>query len=390
LAPAVEYAREGFPVSPVVAHYWAAAARIYGKFNDDEAFHSWFETFTPGGNVPHAGQIWTSLAHAATLEEIGATQGESFYRGGLAQKIAEFSQQHGGFLTKQDLTDYQCEWEQPLCVNYRGVDVWQMPPPTQGLVALMALGILDGLEPTAHNQMEALKLAFVRGMESITDPKYMRVGAQELLAPAFLQKMRASIGEEAAQPTLFPTGGTGTVYLTTADGEGNMVSFIQSNYMGFGSGMVVPGTGIALQNRGADFSLDAAHANALAGSKRVYHTIIPGFLTKNGAAYGAYGIMGGYMQPQAHVQVISNLLDGGMNPQEALDAPRWQWTKGKHFLAEPHFCPNVLESLRNRGHEIEQVQSTGSFGRGQIILRDENGVLCGGTENRANGMVAAW
>jgi gamma-glutamyltranspeptidase/glutathione hydrolase len=169
-----------------------------------------------------------------------------------------------------------------------------------------------------------------------------------------------------------------------------MVSYIQSNYMGFGSGMVVPGTGIALQNRGADFRLDPAHANALAGGKKTYHTIIPGFLTRNGQAVGPFGVMGGYMQPQGHVQVLCNLIDRGLNPQAALDAPRWQWTQGKHILAEPNFPKEVFDALASQGHEMETAADVGSFGRGQIILRNGDGVLAGGTEPRADGAIAAW
>ncbi|MCL2363555.1 MAG: gamma-glutamyltransferase family protein [Defluviitaleaceae bacterium] len=390
LAPAVEYARNGYPLSPTLAKFWGNAVRVFGKFKNDAAFAPWFETFAPNGRAPDAGEVWSSPGHANTLEEIGATMGESFYHGRLAQEIAAFSAAHDGFLTADDLAAYAPLWDAPLSVKYRGYDVWEMPPNGQGIVALMALGILDGMEPTRHNQMEALKLAFVRGMASVTDPQHLRETPAQLLDPAYLAKMRDSITPIACDPAPIPLPKGGTVYLATADGAGNMVSFIQSNYLGFGSGMVVPGTGIALQNRGSDFSLDPTHVNALAGGKRTYHTIIPGFLTKNGQAVGPFGVMGGYMQPQGHMQVLSNMLDHGMNPQEALDEPRWQWTKGKHFLVEPHFDAEEANTLAQKGHEIERAEDVGSFGRGQIILRDENGVLRGGTENRTDGCVAAY
>jgi gamma-glutamyltranspeptidase/glutathione hydrolase len=261
----------------------------------------------------------------------------------------------------------------------------------------MALGILDGLEPgtkddvkTCHRHFEALKLAFTQGMASITDPAYMKTSPEELLNGEYLARLREAITDTPQDPVFIPPKKSGTVYLAAADGEGNMVSFIQSNYMGFGSGMVVPGTGIALQNRGADFSLDPGHANALAGGKKTYHTIIPGFITRGTVPVGPFGVMGGYMQPQGHVQVITNLIDFSLNPQAALDAPRWQWIKGKRFLTEGHFPRDMYDALRQMGHDMEWATDSGSFGRGQIILRDpETGVLAGGTESRTDGAIAA-
>jgi gamma-glutamyltranspeptidase/glutathione hydrolase len=402
LAPAAEYAKNGYPLSPTLAKGWAAGYRNYNEqykqynaqykpTDSNSAFAPWFETFAPMGRAPAVGEMWASPAHGATLEEIGKTNAESFYRGALAEKIAAFSKAHDGFLTAEDLAAFAPEWVQPISVRYRGYDVWETPPPGQGIVALMALGILNGMEPTTHHQMEALKLAFVRGMASVTDPMHMTVTPEEMLSGEYLTRMRDMITDTACDPAPVPLPCGGTVYLATADGGGNMVSLIQSNYMGFGSGMVVPGTGIALQNRGADFSLDPNHANALKGGKKTYHTIIPGFLTKNGVPVGPFGVMGGYMQPQGHVQVLSNLIDRNMNPQEALDAPRWQWLKGRQFLTEPHFCAETEKELAARGHEIEHAASWGTFGRGQIILRDpQTGVLVGGTENRTDGAVAAW
>jgi gamma-glutamyltranspeptidase/glutathione hydrolase len=391
LANAVCYAREGFPVSPTLGKYWNVAYKVYEKFKQNEAFLPWFETFAPNGRAPYIGEMWASAAHGETLAEIGETQGQSFYRGRLAEKIAAFSANHGGFLTKTDLETYAPEWVEPVSVNYKGYDIWEMPPNGQGIVALTALGILNGLPATRHNQIEALKLAFVLGMATITDPSYMEYSVRDLLNENHLAKLRRKITGTAQIPEALPPQKSGTVYLACADGEGNMVSFIQSNYMGFGSGMVVPGTGIALQNRGADFSLDKNHPNALKGGKKTYHTIIPGFITRDGQAVGPFGVMGGYMQPQGHVQVITNLIDLRLNPQAALDAKRWQWTEGNKILIEPDFPADEAESLAALGHDIEVASDVGSFGRGQIILRDsETGVFTGGTEPRTDGAIAAW
>jgi gamma-glutamyltranspeptidase/glutathione hydrolase len=374
------------------------AYRVYDRFKGDPAFTPWFDTFAPKGRAPEIGEIWSSPGHADTLAEIGETDGESLYRGRLAKKIVTFSNKFGGFLSAADLESYVPVWETPVSVNYRGYDIWEMPPNGQGIVALMALGILNGMKPRAknsvigcHRHIEAVKLAFAAGMALITDPAYMKIPVEELLSEDYFARLRSEITDRAQEPVPIQPKGSGTVYLAAADGDGGMVSFIQSNYMGFGSGMVVPGTGIALQNRGADFSLDPNHANALAGGKKSYHTIIPGFITRGGAPVGPFGVMGGYMQPQGHVQVLSNLIDHGMNPQAALDAPRWQWVKGKEIWVERHFKPGIYNGLARKGHDIQYITDSGSFGRGQIIQRDPaTGVLAGGTESRTDGAVAAW
>jgi len=391
LAPAIAYAHEGFPISPTLGKYWNAAYRFYEKHKHNPAFTPWFETFAPKGRAPEIGEIWSSRAHAETLTEIGKTNAECFYRGWMAADIAAFSSCHGGFLTMDDLEAYAPVWEQPLSVNYKGYEIWEMPPNGQGIVALMALGILNGLTADTHTQIEALKLAFVQGMAFVTDADHMKCPAEELLNEDYLARLRNNIKETAQTPEIVPPAPSGTVYLAAADGEGNMVSFIQSNYMGFGSGMVVPGTGIALQNRGADFSLYKSHPNALAGGKKTYHTIIPGFITRGGQAVGPFGVMGGYMQPQGHVQVVTNLIDKHLNPQAALDAKRWQWTEGKRILVEPGFPEDTVKALSASGHDIVKTPDAGSFGRGQIILRDpETGVLAGGTEMRTDGHIASW
>ncbi|MFX3624854.1 MAG: gamma-glutamyltransferase family protein [Ectobacillus sp.] len=398
LAPAIEYAANGYPVSPTLGRFWKRAYEIFKQELKGPEFEAWFETFAPKGRAPEIGEIWSSLDHADTLEEIAKTNGESFYKGRLADKIAAASLENGGYLRKEDLAAFKPEWVQPIRVNYRGFDVWEIPPNGQGIVALMALNILKGFEfpakdatDTYHKQIEAMKLAFASGKQYVTDPKHMSVSAEELLSDAFGALRREEVGAYAGTPEPGRPPRGGTVYLAAADGEGNMVSFIQSNYMGFGSGIVVSGTGIALQNRGHDFSLDRSHPNCLEGGKKSYHTIIPGFLTKDNKAVGPFGVMGGYMQPQGHVQVIMNSIDFGLNPQAALDAPRWQWLEGKTVEVEKHFPTHIAEELVRKGHDIKIAVDSGKFGRGQIIWRDpETGVLIGGTESRTDGAIAAW
>ena len=394
LKPAVNYARYGHPIAPTVGKFWQYAYNAYSRNKDGSEYYAWFDAFAPNGRAPRIGEMWTSKDHANTLEEIGTTNAESFYRGRLAEQIADFSAKNGGFITAYDLADFSPEWVSPISTNYRGYDVWEIPPNGQGLVALIALNVLKGYNfehrdsaETYHRQFEAMKLAFTLGKAVITDSLYMKYTTDELLSDGFTAELRAKIGKTAAEPAAYTPNNSGTVYLAAADGDGNMVSFIQSNYMGFGSGIVVPGTGIALQNRGADFSLDPYHANALEGGKKTYHTIIPGFLTKDGVPIGPFGVMGGYMQPQGHVQVIMNTLDFAHNPQAALDAPRWQWLEGKKFEVESGFPAHIVDELRAKGHEITVSIDSGGFGRGQIIWKDKNGVLVGGTEHRADGAV---
>jgi len=400
LAPAINYAQNGYPISPTLGKYWARAYEIYkNRFTGDE-YAGWFKTFAKKNNAPQIGEIWNSLAHAKTLQEIGETNAESFYRGNLANKIADFIQKHGGFLTSDDLAEFKPEWVDPISVNYRGYDVWEIPPNGQGIVALIALNIMKHFNFSSnslydadmyHKQFEAMKLAFAIGKAVVTDPKYMQYSTEELLSEAFAKDLHKKITDIAAEPVTHLPPKSGTVYLATADGEGNMVSFIQSNYMGFGSGIVIPGTGIAMQNRGADFSLDSTHANALAGGKKTYHTIIPAFLTKGDTPIGPFGVMGGYMQPQGHMQVVMNTVDFNLNPQMALDAPRWQWISGKTFEVENHFPKHIAETLASRGHDIKMCVDSGGFGRGQIIWRNpETGVLAGGTESRTDGSIASY
>jgi gamma-glutamyltranspeptidase / glutathione hydrolase len=398
LKPAIEYATNGYPLSPVLGKAWKGAFNRFKELFTGDEFKGWFETFAPNGKAPEIGEVWRSEGHANTLRSIAETNGESFYRGELAQKISEFSEQYGGFISAEDLADYQPEWVNPIKVNYRGYDVWEIPPNGQGIVALMALNILNGYDlsekesvDTYHKQIEAMKLAFTDGKKYVTDPTCMICTSEQLLSPAFAAERRSLISDTALTPEPGTPPSGGTVYLATADGEGNMVSFIQSNYMGFGSGIVIPGTGIALQNRGHDFSLDSEHENVLQPGKKTFHTIIPGFLTKNDEAVGPFGVMGGYMQPQGHAQVIMNTVDFHLNPQAALDAPRWRWEEGKKIVVEKTFPTHIAQALARKGHQIEVALDSGGFGRGQIIWKDpDTGVLIGGTESRTDGSIASW
>lgn len=397
LKPAISYAEVGYPVSPIVSKYWAIAYRIFSEQLKGREFESWFSTFAPLGRAPRAGEMVQLMDHAATLREIGNTKGESFYRGPLGEKIVDFSRQFEGYLKADDLANYKAEWVEPIKAAYRGYDVWEMPPNGHGLVALMALNILNGLtidkgDPidAYHKQIEAIKIAFADGQKYITDREKMTVEISDLLSQAYTLERRRLIEVNAILPQGGKPDSGGTVYLATADKEGNMVSYIQSNYMGFGSGLVVPGTGISLQNRGKSFSLDPSHTNRLEPGKKTYHTIIPGFLTKNNKAIGPFGVMGAFMQPQGHVQLLVNMLDYKLNPQAALDAPRWQWKEGKRIDLEPGFPDYIAKALIQKGHDISMSFDSISFGRGQVIVRQENGVLVAGTDGRADSGVAAW
>ena len=398
LAPAIRYAEEGYAVSPVVSRLWKAGFDIFSAKKTAE-YLPWMEHFAPGGHAPAAGEIWRSPDMARTLAAIAETGAESFYRGELAEKTARFSEETGGFLTFEDLAGYAPEWVKPVSVNYRGTDVWEMPPNGDGIVVLMALAILNHLEPdkehpeserNVHRIIEALKLGYEDGLKYIADPRSMEVSVESLLSSDYARRRAALIGEEAMIPAAGNPNGSGTIYLCTADEEGNMVSHIQSNYNGFGSGIVIPGTGISLQNRGKAFSLDPSSPNVLAPGKKSFHTIIPGFLSRDGKALGPFGVMGAFMQPQGQLQVLTNLLDFGMNPQEALDRPRWQWIRKKQVETEAEYPEEIRQALSARGHEMSVNPDHSVYGRGQIILRNEDGVLCGASEPRADGCAAGW
>ncbi|MEO1130263.1 MAG: gamma-glutamyltransferase family protein, partial [Planctomycetota bacterium] len=310
--PAIRYARDGFLVSPQTARYWARGAKRYVG----DAFKAWWDTFTIDGRVPQAGQLFRSEGHAATLEDIAATNGASFYRGALAERIDAAARDGGGALRITDLAIHEADWVRPISINYRGWRLHEIPPNGQGLAALIMLGILRHFEVGAvdsveslHLQIEAMKLGFADGNRYIADPRFVDLPTSALLDDAYLRTRAAQIDRTRAQD--FGHGEPkvgGTVYLTAADANGTMISLIQSNYTGFGSGMVVPGTGIALQNRGCCFTLERGHPNEAGPSKRPYHTIIPGFVTRDGARgeepVMSFGVMGGFMQPQGHAQVV--------------------------------------------------------------------------------------
>ena len=400
-APAIAYARDGVPVPASVGKAWAAgAARIAKAMETDPAPHEyWWRSFMkPDGSPYRTGDLFRWDDYADTLTELAATDCESYYRGALMEKIVAFSRATGGWFGEDDFRSYRPEWVEPITADYKGYTVCEIPPNGHGITALMALNILKGLElPAAresealyHRLAESIKLAFIDAKTYVADPRYMKTKVADLLSEDYAARRRALIGERALVPEAGDPSCGGTIYLCTADPFGNMVSFIQSNYTGFGAGVAVPGTAISLQNRGANFSLDPASDNCLAGGKKSYHTIIPGFLMKDGAAVGPFGVMGGFMQPQGHVQVVVNTVDYHMNPQECLDAPRIQWTGGLHLQLEPEIAPEIADALARRGHEIERLTDRSAMGRGQIIWRTENGLLAGGTEPRCDGCAAAW
>lgn len=396
LAPAVKLAREGYAVPVNVGKLWKRAAENYKK-EEGEEFKYWFETFTEEGKVPQIGDVVRLPDHGNTLEEIGKTNSESFYKGNLADKIDAFSRKYNGYIRKEDLENYEAEWVNPISVKYHGYDVYELPPNCHGISVLMALNILDKFQfetresvRTYHTMIEAMKLAFVDAQKYVADPKHMKVTIDQLLSKAYAEERAKLIGNKAIMPEPGSPFAGGTVYLAAADNEGNMISYIQSNYMGFGSGMVVPNTGISLHNRGNNFNLDLKSPNCIGPSKKPYHTIIPGFLGKDGRAIGPFGVMGGFMQPQGHVQVVTNTIDFMMNPQTALDAPRWQWVGKNNIEVEHTIQEHLAYQLASMGHEIKVLHDPLMMGRGEIIWKMENGVLVGGTEPRTDGHIALY
>ena len=396
LAPAVKLAREGYAVPVNVGRGWKRAFENFKKENGEE-FKYWFETFSNDGRPPEIGEVVRLPDHGDTIESIGKTMAESFYKGDLADKIDAFSKKYGGYIRKEDLENYEAEWVDPISVTYHGYEVYELPPNGHGISALMALNILDKFQfearetvQTYHTMIEAMKLAFIDVQKYVGDPRYMKVTVEQLLSKAYAEDRAKLIGDKAIMPEAGDPFSGGTVYLAAADNEGNMISYIQSNYMGFGSGMVVPGTGISLHNRGNNFNLDLESPNCLGSEKRPYHTIIPGFLGKNGTPIGPFGVMGGFMQPQGHIQVVANTIDFFLNPQAALDAPRWQWTGKKNIDLEHTVPEHIAYELAAMGHEIKVLYDSGSMGRGQIIWQMKNGTLVGGTEPRTDGHIALY
>jgi gamma-glutamyltranspeptidase/glutathione hydrolase len=338
--------------------------------------------------------VWRNPDAARTLRLIADSGAEEFYRGSIAADLAGFAAATGGLLTLEDLAAHSCDWVDPVRAGYHGYEIWELPPNGQGVAALLALNILDGLdiagadrELRTHWQIEALKLAFADAHAYVADPAVEDVPVRGLLDPNYAASRRALIGESAAQPGPGDPARGGTVYLCTADADGMMVSLIQSNYMGFGSYVVAPGTGFGLQNRGAGFALSPGHPNAAGPGKRPYHTIIPGFLSRGGQPVGPFGVMGGHMQPQGHVQLVMSTVDDGLDPQAALDAPRWYWHAGLDVLAESGIG---ADALRRRGHRVTVDDGAGTYGFGQAIWRLPGGGYVAGSEPRADGCAIGY
>jgi len=389
----IAYAQEGFPVSERIAAGWARSEEKMSRH--DASRRVWL----PGGRAPRAGQIFRNPEFAATLRTIGEHGVSAFYEGAIGRQISETVQAAGGVLTAEDLANFQAEWVEPIGAHYRdGFTFHEIPPNGQGLTALLALNLVRGFDLPSmpydsprrvHLLIEAIKLAFADAHAAIGDPRQANIPLEALLSDAYTQQRRALIGDRALAPFPGkPTEHGDTVYLSVADGEGNMVSWIQSLYMGFGSGLTAGTTGVQLQNRGANFSMEPGHPNEVAPGKRPYHTIIPGFITRDGSAWASFGVMGGFMQPQGHLQVGVNLVDYRMSPQEALDAPRFNWLQGKTVALEPTFEAAIRTDLAGRGHE---PSSTRNYGGGQVIIRDpEDGVLIAGSEPRNDGAAVGW
>lgn len=395
LTPAIKLASEGFVISETVGFYFERAMKIYKKRNTGEEYNHFFKVFTKNGQSYKAGDIFKSEYHAETLREIGSTNSDSFYTGRLSKQIVEFMEKHHGFIDASDLAEFDSEFVKAISINYKGYDICEIPPNGQGITALMALNLLKdetfvkGDINTLHRQIEALKIAFSDTQKYVTDPKFMKMNSDYLLSDEYIKLRKKDIKDIASSPEAIDYKKAGTVYLATADKDGNMVSFIQSNYMGFGSGIVIDNTGIAMQNRGHTFSLDENHHNKLEARKRTYHTIIPGFIMKDGKALGPFGVMGGFMQPQGHLQVVMNMIDFKMDPQSALDSPRFRWDEGLKISLESKFENYVAQKLEQKGHHISIDLYDGGFGRGQIILKDKNGYIAG-TETRCDGFIAYY
>ncbi len=373
--PAIELAERGHGVANIVAHKWQA--QVPGL----AALPGFAEAFMPRGRAPVPGERFVFSDAAKTLAAIAKTQGEAFYRGEIAQALVRHSAAHGGSMTLDDLASYQSEWVVPIQKEFAGYTLHEIPPNGQGIAALMALGILRslGIEnhpvdsvDSQHLQIEAMKLAFADVYRWVADPPAMtEVGVDQLLDDAYLLERSRRVDRKRASTArhgLPPAGGT--VYLTAADASGMMISFIQSNYMGFGSGVVVPGTGVSLQNRGYGFSHDPSHPNQVAPRKRPFHTIIPAFLTRQGLPQMSFGVMGGNMQPQGHIQTLVRMLSYGQQPQAACDAPRWKVNQGMSVDCEATMPAATVAGLRERGHIIENIADAYmDFGSGQFIWR---------------------
>jgi gamma-glutamyltranspeptidase / glutathione hydrolase len=405
LSPAIDYARNGFPVSELIAHYWQSNSRILQKYPGFE------EIFMPGGKAPSKGEIFKNPFLANTLEQIANEGRDVFYKGEMAKKMVDYLREQGGFFTLKDFEDHTSEWVEPVSTNYRGYDVWELPPNGQGIAALQMLNILEnydigsmgfGSPEYIHLFIEAKKLAFEDRAKFYSDPGFNELPVEQLISKSY-GKERAKLINLNRAGRSFPSGEPdtdNTIYLTTADKDGNMVSLIQSNFRGMGSGMTPGKLGFVLQDRGELFALEEGHMNVYEPHKRPFHTIIPAFITKEGKPWISFGVMGGDMQPQGHVQIVCNIIDFGMNLQEAGDAPRMQhtgsseptgekMTDGGEVTLETGFSYQTIRKLMEKGHKI--VYANGPYGGYQAIMRDDkNKVYFGASESRKDGQAAGY
>lgn len=397
LARPIDYARNGYAVSPGIAAAWERSTELLGRLPDSR------RVWLPGGRAPRPTEVYRNPEFAATLATLADRGYDAFYTGPIAAQIAAAVRADGGVMTEEDLATFRAEWVEPIAVDYRdGYAFHEIPPNGQGLTALLALNIARGFDVGSltygsadyyHVLIESMKLAFADAAAYIGDPRCVDVPVAGLLGGRYTRERRALIDRDRA---LWPEPGNprrhgDTVYLTTADEAGNMVSWIQSLYMGFGSGITAGTTGIQLQNRGANFSLEPGHPNEVAPGRRPYHTIIPGFITRGGRPWASFGVMGGFMQPQGHLQVGINLVDFDMDPQAALDAPRFNWLQGRDVALEPGVGVKVREELARRGHALLPADAAVHYGGGQVIVRDpESGVLVAGSEPRNDGAAAGF
>jgi gamma-glutamyltranspeptidase/glutathione hydrolase len=436
LAPAVKYAEEGFPVTELIAFYWHFGPEVYKDLPG-----GFLETYTLDGKgrTPAKGDIFKNPALAKTLRLIGEKGRDAFYKGEVADKIDKFMRENGGFLRKADFEKHTSTWVDPVSTNYRGYDVFELPPNGQGIATLQILNILEGFDlksmgrnsaETLHAMIEAKKIAWADRAKFYADPEFAKIPLAGLLSKEYAAERRKLIDPEhaakaveagvppangaesratreppqdsAATPKRSPVNDGDTIYMCTADDEGNMVSLIQSNYRGMGSGIVVPGLGFMFQDRGELFSMEPAHANVYAPGKRPFHTIIPGFVMKDGKPWEAFGVMGGGMQPQGHVQVLTNQIDFGLNVQEAGDASRWQhegdneptgekMEKGGYVEVESGIPYEIVRELEKRGHEVRfDVGGYGGYQAIKVELHDGQRVYVGASESRKDGQAAGY
>ena len=389
---AIHYARNGYQVGPKTAFLWRHAVKQFADFTTFQ------ETFAQEGKAPAIGELIQLPDHAKTLESIADSMGESFYRGSLAQAIAEEAINNGGTMTFDDLANHQAEWVQPIATSAFGAELNEIPPNGQGLMALISLGVLkhclDGetvdSADSIHLQIEAQRIAYAEMAAHLADPNHMKVTVEQLLDPAYLRSRANEIDRHRAKPNPVALGAShDTVYLTTCDSDGLMVSMIQSNYRGFGSGIVIPGTGISMQNRGSGFVLADGHPNQVGPEKKPYHTIIPGFVTQAGNPFMSFGVMGGHMQAQGHLQMTLRVMHYSQNPQAALDAPRWHVFEDGKVALEDGTPPEVIESLKSRGHDIVLGSPEYLFGGGQAIIKMTEG-YCAGSDHRKEGLALGY